>query len=1092
LLERGALQYRQDNGFHLAANDIAGAAKVRFESGVLEVDARDTRVQAGLLEWPDVAIPIERWKAKRWRIMNRQLDLENIDGRVSDGMMSVSGSMNWEGAGQYELRGQLRALKWIWPLKTTAPPFPMPSIDAEVALSGPLQQPLVSLTADSSSFHAYGYDITDSHAELRITRESLVIVEGKLALPEGSFKVAGALTWEDLWLQLEGTAQEVPLEVLLGESRGKVSMEGGVSGTFALQGSARRSPAPLSLSAKLTATSFGLPGVKAPGPLRFETNLDILPTTVRLHTATVTADASSLQVSGEVELPRRAVHLDIKLSHNQPAQWLTSLPDNIVPHGLQFQGAFASTDGRWTLVGQTSLEKCSAAGAPLRDISADLEMNEARISLENLSGFAMDGPLKGHFTAHSLPAPDGDFALAGHLQLTDGLLSSLALSSSQGQNAHGEVNLDLITRGTLRSPLVDFQLTGDNITIEQQLLGKVDGKGTLTRKSLQLQSASFSSEVAEGQLVGEGYLPWNDAPIEATIDIQIPQLSKLAGLQSMDLGGAVQGEASLGGTMANPSIRLQMHGDNLRWRSVPLGGGPLEVRIESTGNSPATDDVVQESRSAPPPPRTRTQPRESSTDKQPWRVTLSTRLLGPRGLFLGRAAYDASHQLVNARIDVEETDIGLWLIDDEGHAPPVSGLLSGRAHIYGPLERLDGDLNFIAPDIAFDAIAQGAGDIPVSRRETSDVAARDLPAGAVGRLSAQLRGGEIAGVLCIYTGTESDLVGPCGGGESVWVRTQGRVDARSGRFTLANRAYLHESRLERWVPSLRQIEAQVATSATAELRVERNEQDQAPLVEGTVRLQRMEMRIPGTPSMDLEEPAVLQFAKGGLRLLQPARFRIGDEGATLEGEIDQDRLRVRLQGKVLLAIVDVFTAGISAGNGVLSTDLQLEGSIDAPVLTGSLAPNGPATFEIGAMGEPIVWESGALQLEGEPRSSTTLRSQSLIAQNVDLRFRGGNFRLHGRVDMVHSAGPEISPPIPTRSPWSLGDFDVRLTGDSIPLQNTQQQVDASFEARLYQRDGAPVLSGDIDIFTGRVRDRFSLIENFLLPRPSSPPLPIKD
>lgn len=1093
LLEHGTLRYRQGDTFTFAAEELQGVAEVRFDRGVLVVEGRETSIQTALLDWPDASIPLSTLKARRWRIWNQRLDLERVEGSVAGSPAKVSGSLSWEDAGEYLLRGELRTPASLWPMKRVAAPFPLPPIDGRVTLTGALREPVVEIQATADSFIAFGYDIMGGDASVRITRESLSLLRGRFRLAQGDLSARGALAWDDLWLRLEGSMRHIPIAWFFGEVRPTFLVEGKVSGTFSLQGPAQRTPSPIAVATELSVTQFALPGVRSPSALDVEAVVELQQEWLRLESATIRGEGTTLQAAGEVEIPQRATRIDIQLSANQPAQWLPALAGNIVPKGLHVHGTVQSKGADWNLKGETALESCDAAGAPLRDVRADLDVTGMKISLSNLSGKALEGSLQGQLRARSLAPRQEGFDLDGQLRLMQGQLRSVTHSSLSAEDLRGSLSVDARIRGTLAAPQFEFDALGDGVTFRGERLGRVTAGGIVTRESLQLQRAAFASDAGKGELTKEGGLQWGDGPVDATFHVDEVQLARISALQSAALSGRAAGILTIGGKTSAPTVRISSHVEGLQWRTIPLGDGPLELtyamadamtaqHVRHAGEHAAVtpyphDSVLTPERGAP-----------SS------RVEVSTRLVGPRGLFVARTAYDLTRRLVNLRLDVEETDLGLWLANEGERAPPLSGLLTGRVHLYGPLDRLSGKVAFTAPDIAFAALPKRAGEIDpdLGTDEPQKPSPEGRTPGAAGQLTAQLREGNLESLACLYTGDNTDVVGPCGGGETAWIRTQGAFDAVKGRFSLQNRAYVSESRLERWVPALRELQGRGTASGTAELRVERHDPAEGVVAEGIIRLQQLALQLPDAPRMSLEEPAVVVFANGGGRLSQPARFRVGEERASLEGELQQGQVRARLRGKLLLGLADIFTPDLSAATGTVVTDLLLEGPFEAPALSGSLAPAGPAMFELAALQEPIHWESGTLLLQAAATSGSEHRIQRVRAQQIVLRMREGNVRLDGQLDLGVDTSTDKDVSHGSSRSWSVNDFDFHVRGDSLPLQNARQRIEVSFDTRVQQRGSVAQLSGDVEVHSGLIRDRFSLIENFLLARPSAPPLPLEE
>lgn len=1093
VLQRGKLRYRQGETFLLTADNVQGGAEVRFDAGVLVVEARDTTLAEGMLEWPDASLPLSNVKATRWRIWNQRIDLEHVEGSVANAQARIAGSLSWEKAGSYQLMGELRTPPNLWPVKKVTSPFPLPPMEGQLRLSGTFAEPLVEVQASSAPFVALGYDVLESEADLRITRESLAILRGTLRLPRGDLRVTGTLAWDDLWLRLNGTAHDVPVRWLLGELRPASSIEGEVSGSFSLQGPARRTPTPISLVTTMTGVHLALPGVRSPSPLHLEASVELQQESVLLKSATIRGEGATLRMVGVLDLPRRVSRFEVQLHQKQPANWLPSLAESIVPKDLDFQGTLHSEGSDWNLRGEATLDKCDAAGTPLRNLRADLDVTGSQISLSNLSGEALDGRLQGQLSARSLAPRREGFDLAGQLRVTGGQLSSLSLSSVGPGDLRGVISVDAGVGGTLRSPRLEFDAHGEGVTLREERLGVVTAAGVVTRDSLQLRQASFTSEVGEGALLGEGRLGFGSGPLEATVQFRSLQLAQMAALQRVELGGVASGTLVMGGSVSAPMVQISSHVDDLRWRSSPLGGGPLEVTFARGNAAVATESLGTGVHSPRSPSRGAEDVAPGLRDASS-RVELSTRLIGPRGLFVARGAYDIAHRLVNIRIDIEETDIGFWLMNEDGSAPPFSGLLRGHAHLYGPFERLNGELALAAPDIAFQTLQEmtrerrNERDIRVARK----VAPHEVPPGAAGRLLATMKGGRLDGVACLYTGEDGDIVGPCGGGEAAWVQTQGFIDALTGRFSLRNRAYISETHLERWMPALRQIQGQAAASATAELRFEHEVLTAPPILEGVVHLQRLDLHVPDAPEMSLLEPTTLVFGNGGGRLSLPAQFRVGDEMVSLEGNIAQGRIQARLKGKLVLALAEVFTPGLTGTAGTLITDISLEGPLEAPALFGSIAPDGTAKFELASLPEPILWESGTLTMETAAAAETDQRSQTFRARQVALRLGEGNVRLDGRIELGIPASEGGAARDSGLKEWSVQDLDLHVIGDSLPVQNARQRFEVSFDTRLSQRGGQPGIAGEVDIHNGLIRDRFSLLENFLLARPSEPSLPIED
>ncbi len=232
-----------------------------------------------------------------------------------------------------------------------------------------------------------------------------------------------------------------------------------------------------------------------------------------------------------------------------------------------------------------------AVPLPVQDLAWRLDLTAPR-----------DGPVVVHELA--LSAPDAELEVTGSLdpqtlagRAEIGLrVSALApLTARLGQPLEGEVSLSADLRLAPGAEQIEIDLSGRAQDLAGLPAGAAELLGPAPRlRALALLSPDHRLEIssltiagAAATLGGELALTLPDEGLAGKVTLALPRLATLAPALGQELAGALEIEASPGGTLDAPTLTLALRGEDLLLAGRPIDGLTLRTSARDLLTAPA-------------------------------------------------------------------------------------------------------------------------------------------------------------------------------------------------------------------------------------------------------------------------------------------------------------------------------------------------------------------------------------------------------------------------------------------------------------------------------------------------------------------------
>ncbi len=1074
----GRFSFENPDGVRVSARDIDGRARVDvdLQQRTVVLMARQLTAAAGRVDLAELGVPFGAVRVERVRVVNDRLEVTNARGSASGAEVRGGGSLSWAGAGRLNLQGRVVAPKGTWPERLERLPFELPALDANVTVTGSFREPSVGAKGSFESFRAFDYPIDSGTGEVVVTEERARILSATLRSGAATLSGRGTVLFTPRTLDLEGRVEALPLRLALAPAKLDDGPRATLAGSYRLVGTFALDDGPLLLTSTLSARGLRFADVTPPSPLQVVSRLSINDELVRVESAELTGKGVRASVSGGVLIKEERVDLRLSASADAPARWLPDLPERLDVETASFEGSLAGPFAKVVVSGALAAPKADVFGVPLRGLTAKLTASAEQVRLADIRGSAAGGSARARVNVRLPTRKGGAQALSGEIEVTGAQLARVRLGADGELRATGEVSLLASLSGTPQHPIVSVSGTAAGASLEGEQLGDVRTRMLVTRDLLRVQTLEVIGPI--GRLIADGALTlrFDDLALGGAVLVELNDLSRVAAAKELALAGRARGRVRLDGTAEGPEVLAWLSAEDLMLRGAPLGDGPLFARVRTV----AGDDAGERARV----------------------VELSGRLVGPRGLIKLRAAYDIDRERVNALLRLVDADLQPWLemapaLLGTDAFPAAAGLVDGVIRASGPVRNPDLKVRLRVPELVFlDQETQSDEEVsaapPASGRAAAGGSAALSRADEMRRMRSQgglffagdLVDRQLDALLCAFPGGAEVTVSPCGGSERVWLRATGRVDLEQEAFALELRGYVDEANLERFVPALRELDADVSLVATGRASVVKAGAEASVEVSGDASLLAATIDLADTPPAVLERSARLRFERNKVFLEEPVRFSVGDSEVTVAGYAGPGDVRLKVDGTVLLALAKLYSAEVTQASGTVFAGIEIVIENGVPAVSGHITPGPGAAITLRSLRDRMELRSGRLAFEPIPAAGERTTAERITIDDLQVAIGGGEGSLEGAFTVLLSAtdaGLEVS---------KLTGFDLVARGEGISARRDRSRVEAAFNLRLEERAGEPLLRGLIEITDGLYRERFELLDNFVLASPERPSTPL--
>jgi hypothetical protein len=1062
----GRFSFSDESGLKVSARGIAARANLQADvrAATIVVNVSSGSAEAGRVDVGELQIPLRALHIDHALMLNDRVAITGARGEAAGASVKGGGSVAWGGAGRLDLRGRVEAPAGTWLQGLAPPPFAMPAASAEVSVTGPFKDVVVGAAGAFERFDAFGYRVDGGQGRVSVRADRLDVEAARLRLGKGSVFGEGSVLFEPGTLSLDGRVEELSLQSALGSTKLDELPRGSLSGTYRLHGPYDVSKGALAVTADLSARRVHWAQITPPTPLAVKAQLEVGDKRVWLTRVQAEGKGLRADASGLLQLDTERLELEVSADVERPLRMIADMPPRLTVTRARFtgtaRGPFAGVEVR----GDVEVPSGAAFGVPASALRASLLVDSRQVRLDRVRGELADGPLSADLRM-TLPTRKGQAAgLAGAFRVAASELSRVTLEDGAPAKIGGRAGLTGTVAGTVKRPVIEAHLEIDDATVQDEALGRARAELLITKERLEARALSVRGPLLRARSREVVSLAFDDLSLGGDMDVWARDLSQIRAAAELSLQGHAQGRARLGGSLEALDISAWLEVSELGLRELSLGDGPLFVRLHPDARAGATGGVVE----------------------------ASGRLLGASGLVEGQASWALETAELNTALRLVEVDLHPLVTLLRG-APDVAGLVTGRVHLWGPLDGLEGRVSLGMPELAFldpsrKPTAEGPQARPLDRVQLPRVADEMRASRARGpiTLEGSLERGRLDALLCAFPRAGVDDVGPCGDAERVWLRAMGTLDPRRETYDLHLRGYVDESHLGRYVPALQELSATAALVATGFVDLKRAPGQDSPDVRGVVDLLAARIEVEDAPPGVLQESARVVFEGDTMRFEDTVRFAVGDSVVALSGYVGPQRQKLQVDGTVLLALAKLYVPEISQASGTVVAHLGIESDHGTPKFTGSIAPNPGAMLTLRTLRQRIEMLGG--QIAFRPADAPTTRSvaERVTLEDLTVLVGDGQARLGGAFTVVFER-PEDSEPR-----WRLEDWQLLARGEGIRVRQDRSWLEAAFNLRLEQRAGVPFLSGEAEVTDGLLRERFELVENFVITRAKRPSEPLHE
>jgi autotransporter translocation and assembly factor TamB len=339
--------------------------------------------------------------------------------------------------------------------------------------------------------------------------------------------------------------------------------------------------------------------------LAFRSRVDSNPDFSRFDDFFLKIGRSTYEGRGKITYrPRLAYDLSLKADRGDISRIIAFTPWKDMALKGELSGDFSlkGEPGRLLLDGTMELGNAVLLGQPVDSVKAVIRSQSDNVYFENLEVALPEGVIKGSGTVSK------SGALAFHFTSTALPLSELTVLSPYLGKASGTVNMAMDIGGTKLSPEMTADFTADDVSFHNQKFGHGEGKFTLKKGVIDIESLSLINGDEKYRLSGHISFPGGKVPLmkdEWRASATAPRLDIsgevangnlttifhfISDTLKKEMVGSVDGTFALSGTLADPAFSVDCALREGRIREVPLK--KAVVRMNYGAGTLHIDDLV--------------------------------------------------------------------------------------------------------------------------------------------------------------------------------------------------------------------------------------------------------------------------------------------------------------------------------------------------------------------------------------------------------------------------------------------------------------------------------------------------------------------
>ena len=1082
----GHFSYRDPDVVDLAIDNIAGQADIDIATGTASVDISltDVRADSGLVRLTELDIPLADLYVRAGNLENLVLSLQGIEGKALDAIIQGQGTIGVSKNGLFRLRCSVRAPENIWPGRLPSLDFELPSFDASVELSGPLQEPTVKAAGHFDAFSPYHTRVNSGAFDVTITTTDVQIASATAQLPAGSIASQGIYHINDRTIYLRASLDDVPLTQLLAPAELDADSRGLISGDLLLNGDFQEN-SEVTIEGDFAGEALSLYGVRAPTPARIRGDVEWTPAQTRLKNIRLTGNGYRAEFNGTADTQKKELSLVVNGESAHPERWYPDLPTEISIEKTEFEGQVAGPFDDVHVDLALGLSKAELWKVPVEQATTSLWVDAQRLEARDLKARIADGIADGTF-ALSLDAAN---SLAGQVKVTRAQLSRCDFGGDEPLSIEGQLNAEATLAGSLDAPEIDVLLQGRQLAYGNEGLGGLRGRLRVLGDALFVSNLDWQMDGISLQNESTLTLQYATLGMAGDLRFSVVDDKLLERRWNLPAHGRAGGTIRLGGSISRPALRAVGTLDQVKVEGETLGSGPFYVRV--------------------------TEEAPSSTQATPLWLQISSELRSPQGRFHLRSTYAVSDQTIHAVLDVGDVPIERWTTRIP-NLRPLEGELYAQLTATGPLDALDARLNLRVAKARLPL-----GDTRTTENESnSALFLRNTmgppayrPLGDL-RLAATLDAGKLQGYVCALSWNSDITSSPC---ENVGLdlRFSGTLDQKKKAYDIELTSKLRESRVQDWVGLLQKEQAEASLQLSASARVWGDDFDNAPHVEGRLRLLEAAFSHPDMLPTSLARSTDITFREHEFALENPLRIEVGTPedkigGLEITGRATADEVDVLVEGDIELALLQFFTREITHASGRIDAHMWFQGSLQAPRVAGVLNPANGASISLRSVQERFEFNGGSVEFEPLNEMGT---AHQIRASQLQIAMGGGNTQLNGNIELdaaelfsngrfvpvryaLQASGSSVT--LGHRSIWGESSFQLRFESNRRTPPGAQLTMQASATPASVDDETEDTsgfrgkLSGRIELSDGLLRERFEMTNFVLEARPDTPSEPLSN
>lgn len=1011
----GTFQMSHDADVEIFAEGIEAAGNFWVESGPFGVDIDNVTIARGGIFTNGLDFPIANLHGQKLWISDENVSVKNLDAIYDSAVLTGAGLVDIV-RDQYSITAHLRAPPNTWPAGLTKMPFDIPAFFADVSLSGPLSDPQILARVDHGNFKVSGIPIEKGTISALVNQNMVQIESSQIHLkPSGIVRASGLYNIDENSYHFAATTQKVMAEHIAHFFEYQKTVSGSIDGQVELIGTNGSRPK----------VNIKAEGILAQGQLdifRFPADINFtgacsweLGSNITIQDLKLSDNrAMSASAKGHFSLSESQGHLDFALN-------LPLLNDYLVDQSKlsvhiknpRIAGALDLQDEIVNVTSNFHADKIEQQGFQLEGLSGDAKFSDKDLGLQNLSATFYGGHLIGHVIVSDIFKGK---SLFGEIEITDAMMNQLPITKRPF--LHGLADAKVNLSGSIDKPQLGFQAYSDEYKIGYLGMKKTTILGSYKDNMVVINKVQAAA--LHGTISGDDIkINLQDQSMQGILKCSKIDWSFVTGYEK--IAGELSGNIYLDGTFAKPKIEAALNSIRTVLAGISLGDGRVQMSL------------------------------------------LYKRLLNPQdgeALVLGMAAkfahessqskielsYAPTKDTFNIAAEFDELLFDTATMPIHNDITRSRGKLSGHLIGHGPIAHPVFDLDLSASEYRFS-----------DPRLTSVTDLAQSEAMGPARLKMSLKNERLIADGCVTLGHLSRE--PCQKDSGLNFEIIGFVNAKSQTIDL-NAQFRNESWEQVFAPLKRElIGVGMNGDVVGRITKIKNQPMHHHLILG---FDQLRVSLPNIPTMEIDNRAEVTIVDGRYDLNNEVTFNFSTGHLVLGGFFHPDQMHIKSRGTLPLVAARLFVPFVQHARGLASGHLDISGTLQEPILEGSIAIEKGATVNVKKWFEPIEFSLGSVDFH---KLSST--SYSAVMKKIDLKIQDGRVGLEGRIVKDYAPSTKKRP--------NKSSFEISAVGTGVTIRDGKNFLETDFNITTQQSSKEiPTATGEIIITDGFFNRQFDL------------------